>query len=80
MVMANTAKIMRAVDLVMPVSSAIVTGHCGVVNSISVVKGFLRRGTRVGGRRWSRWFRGSDGWFRVFLFYEGDGRWCVWPR
>jgi hypothetical protein len=49
MVVANTAKIMRAVDLV--VSMAIVTSHPRVVNPIAVVKGFLRRGTRFSGGR-----------------------------
>jgi len=53
MVVANTAKVSRAMNLTMPVSSAVAASHCGVVNSIAVVKGLLRRSSRVGGGRWS---------------------------
>jgi hypothetical protein len=49
MVMANTTEISRAVNLTMPVISTVVAGHPGVVNSIAVIKGFLRRSARVGG-------------------------------
>jgi hypothetical protein len=52
MVMADAAKIIGTVDLAMAVVSAITASHPGVVNSISVIKGFLRRGTRVGGGGW----------------------------
>jgi hypothetical protein len=41
MVMADVAKIARAVDLVVSISLAITTGHPGVVNSIAVIKGFF---------------------------------------
>jgi hypothetical protein len=41
MVMANMAEITRAVDLTVSISSAIVAGHHGVVNSVSVTKGLL---------------------------------------
>jgi hypothetical protein len=53
MVMTNTAKVSRAMNLTMPVSSAVAASHCGVVNSIAVAKGLLRRSTRVGGGRWT---------------------------
>jgi hypothetical protein len=48
MIMAYPAKIARAVDLTMPVISAVSASHPGVVNSVSVIKGLLRRGTRIG--------------------------------
>jgi hypothetical protein len=41
MVMADVAKIARAVDLVVSISLAITIGHPGVVNSIAVIKGFF---------------------------------------
>jgi hypothetical protein len=78
MVMANTTEIARAVDLTVSVSSAIATGHCGVVNSISVTKGLLRRSARVGGRRWARWFRGCNIWLGVFLFDKRGRGWHEW--
>jgi len=53
MVMANAAKVSRAMNLTMPVSSAVAASHCGVVNSIAVMEGLLRRSVRVGGGRWS---------------------------
>jgi hypothetical protein len=52
MVITNTTEVSRAVNLTMPVVSAVATGYSGVVNSIAVIKGFLRGSTRVGGRRW----------------------------
>jgi hypothetical protein len=51
MVMANVTEILRAVDLTVPISSAIAASHRGVVYSISVVKGLLRRSVRVSGGR-----------------------------
>jgi hypothetical protein len=41
MVVADTTEIAGAVDLAMPISSAIVASHCGVINSIAVMKGLL---------------------------------------
>jgi hypothetical protein len=73
MIMANTAKITRAVDLTVSVSSTIAASHRGVVNSIAIVKNFLRRSIRVGGGRWARWFLGCNRWFGVFLFDKGEG-------
>jgi hypothetical protein len=52
-VMANTAEVSRAVNLMMSVISAVVASHSGVVNSIVVIKDFFRRSTRVGGGRWT---------------------------
>jgi hypothetical protein len=78
MVMANTAKIMRAMNLVMPVSSTIMTGHSRVIDSIAVIKGLLRRSMRVGGGRCMEWFRRCNGWFGVFLFNKKGWGWCVW--
>jgi hypothetical protein len=49
--MANTAEITRAMDLTMPVVSAVAAGHSGVVNPIAIIKGLLRRSMRVGGGR-----------------------------
>jgi hypothetical protein len=71
MVVTNMTEISRAMDLVMPVSSAVVASHPGVVNSIMVIKGLLRRSAIVGGRRCNRWFG-------IFLFDERGRRWCVW--
>jgi hypothetical protein len=53
MVVADAAEITRAVNLAMSVSSAIATGHSGIVNSVSVTEGLLRRSVRVSGRRWA---------------------------
>jgi hypothetical protein len=78
MVVANMAKIMRAMNLAMPVSSIVTAGHSRVVNSITVIKGLLRRSTRVSGGRYAGWFRGCAGWFGVFLFNKRGWRWCVW--
>jgi hypothetical protein len=70
-VMANTTEVVGAMDLTMTISSAVATGHLGVINSIAVIKGFLRRSTRVGGR-------GCDRRFRVFfLLHLGGRRRCV---
>jgi hypothetical protein len=41
MVVADTAEVMRAVDLTMPVSAAVAASHLGVINSIVVIKGLL---------------------------------------
>jgi hypothetical protein len=41
MVMANSAKITRTMDLTVPVSSAIAASHPGVINSVAVIKGLL---------------------------------------
>jgi hypothetical protein len=41
MVLANTAKVMRTMNLVVFISVAIVASHPGVVNSIVVIKGFF---------------------------------------
>jgi hypothetical protein len=71
MVMANTTEVVGAMDLAMTISSAVMTSHTGVVNSISVIKGFLGRGTRVSGRRCN---------WRVrvfFLLNEGGRRRCI---
>jgi hypothetical protein len=57
-------------DLVMTVSSAVMTSHTGVINSIAVIKGFFGGGMRVSGR-------GCSGGFRVFLLNEGGRRRCV---
>jgi hypothetical protein len=78
MVVANTTKIIGAMDLAMPVSSAIVTSHPGVVNSISVIKGLLRRSAVISGGECTQWFWGCNGWFGVFLFNERGRRWCIW--
>jgi hypothetical protein len=53
MVMADAAKVSRAVNLTMPFVSAVVAIHPGVVNSVAIIEGFLRGSTRVGGRGWS---------------------------
>jgi hypothetical protein len=53
MVMADATEITRAMDLAVSVSSAIAAGHSGIVNSVSVTKGLLRRSARVSGRRWA---------------------------
>jgi hypothetical protein len=52
MVVANMAKVSRAMNLTMPFISTVATIHPRVVNSVAVVKGFFRGSTRVGGRRW----------------------------
>jgi hypothetical protein len=71
MVMANMTEVAGTMDLAMTVSSAVATGHSGVINSIAVIRGFFGRSTRVGGR-------GCDGGFRVFfLLNEGGRRRCV---
>jgi hypothetical protein len=80
MVVADTANIMRAVNLAMPVSSTIAACHPGVINSIAVIKGLLRRSAIIGGRRCTRRFSGCNRWFGVFLFDEGDRGWCIWSR
>jgi hypothetical protein len=51
MVMADTAKIMGALNLTMPVSSAVAANHPGVVNSIAIIKGLFRRSAIIGGGR-----------------------------
>jgi hypothetical protein len=78
MVVANTTEISRAVNLMMPVVSAVAAGHSRVVNSIVVVKGLLRRSSGVGRGRWTQWFLGCNGWFGVFLFDKRGGGWCEW--
>jgi hypothetical protein len=67
MVMADTTKIVGVMDLAMAVSSTVTTSHLGVVNSVFVIKGFLRRGTRVSGR-------GCNGRFRFLFFFNERGR------
>jgi hypothetical protein len=51
MVVANTTEIAGTVDLAMAVSSTVTASHSGVVNSIAIIEGLLRRGMRVGGGR-----------------------------
>jgi hypothetical protein len=80
MVVADTTEIMGAVDLAKPISSAIAASHHGVINSITVMKGLLRRSTVISGGRCTRQFLGCNGWFGVFLFDERGRRWCVWSR
>jgi hypothetical protein len=70
MVMANTAEVAGTMDLAMAVSSAIMTSHSGIVNSIAVIQGFLRRGIRISRGR-------CTGGFGVFLFNEGGRRGCI---
>jgi hypothetical protein len=70
MVIANMTEVAGAMDLAMTVSSAVMTSHPRVINSILVIKGFFRRSTRVGRR-------GCDRGFRVFLFNERGRRGCV---
>jgi hypothetical protein len=77
MVVANTAEIMRAVNLVMPVSSTIAAGHPGVVNPVAIIECLLRKSTRVSGGRCVWWFQGCNRWFRVFLFNKRDRGWCI---
>jgi hypothetical protein len=77
-IVANTTEIAGAMDLMMAVSSTIMTSHSGVVDSIAVIKGLLRRSMKVGGGRCMRWFWGCDGWFGVFLLDERGRGWCVW--
>jgi hypothetical protein len=51
MVMADMAKIMGTVDLMMAIISTVTASHPRVVNSIVVIKGLLRRSTRISGGR-----------------------------
>jgi hypothetical protein len=51
MVMADMAEISRAMDLAMPISSAIMAHHGRVINSIAVMESLLRRSTVIGGGR-----------------------------
>jgi hypothetical protein len=51
MVVADTTEIAGAMDLMMPVSSAIAASHPGVINSVAVIKGLLRRSTIISGGR-----------------------------
>jgi hypothetical protein len=53
MVVADSAKVSRAMNLTMPVVSTVAASHSGVVNSVAVIKCLLRRSTRVGGGRWT---------------------------
>jgi hypothetical protein len=41
MIVADVIEIVGAMDLTMPVSSAIAASHPGVINSVSVIKGLL---------------------------------------
>jgi hypothetical protein len=52
MIMTDMTEILRAVNLTVPVVSTVAAHHSGIVNSIAVIKGFLRRSTRVSGGRW----------------------------
>jgi hypothetical protein len=72
MVMANATEIMGTMDLAMSVSLAIMASHPRIINSIMIIEGFFRWGTRI-----SR--KGCNGGFRVFLFNERGRRWCVRP-
>jgi hypothetical protein len=78
--MANSTEIVGTMDLAVAVSSTVMTSHSGVVNSIVIVEGLLRRSMRVSGGRCTGWFRRCDGWFGVFFFNERGWRWCVWSR
>jgi uncharacterized membrane protein len=70
MVVANTTEVAGTMDLAMAVSSAIVTSHLGVVDSVVIIEGLLRRSMRVGGRR-------CMGKFRIFLFNKRGRRRCI---
>jgi hypothetical protein len=70
MVVANTTEIAGTMDLAMSISFTIAAGHPGVINSVSIIKGFFGWGTRVSRRR-------CDGWFRVFLLNKRGWGWCV---
>jgi hypothetical protein len=70
MVVANMTEVAGIMDLAMAVSSAIMAGHLGVINSIAVIKGFFGQSMRVC-RGW------CTGWFGVFFFDERGRRQCV---
>jgi repressor of nif and glnA expression len=52
-VVTNMAEVSRAMDLAVPIVSAVVASHFRVVNSVAVIKGFLGGSMRVGGGRWT---------------------------
>jgi hypothetical protein len=77
MVMANMTEIAGTMDLAMAVSSTITTSHPGVVNSVVIIEGLLRRSMRIGRGRYMGRFRGCDRWFRVLFFDERGRRRCI---